>query len=196
MPALTPPVALRTACLLEQERVGDLDRAALGTLDHVVDGQRRERRGAQLAADAAALRAADAVRERELAAMAAADVTLVVSAEEQAQLLSRAAALKAAPYDGQGLAGPRTVAVIFDKPTLRTQASFASGIAELGGFPMIVSVLVDGSSSDSASRSQEDCDGAGTVAARRVDVNVNVSVSIGGRSSGGGEWARGRGAYL
>ena len=28
--------------------------------------------------------------------------------------------------------------MIFDKPTLRTQASFASGIAELGGFPMIV----------------------------------------------------------
>jgi ornithine carbamoyltransferase len=28
--------------------------------------------------------------------------------------------------------------VLFDKPTLRTQASFASGIAELGGFPMII----------------------------------------------------------
>lgn len=46
----------------------------------------RERRGAQLAGDAAALRAADATRGRELAAMAAADLTLVVSAEEQAQL--------------------------------------------------------------------------------------------------------------
>ena len=43
-----------------------------------------------------------------------------------------------APYDEQPLAGPRTVAVLFDKPTLRTQASFASGIAELGGFPMII----------------------------------------------------------
>ncbi len=30
------------------------------------------------------------------------------------------------------------MAVLFDKPTLRTQASFASGIAELGGFPMII----------------------------------------------------------
>ncbi len=46
----------------------------------------RERRGARLSGDAAALRAAEAVRERELEAMAAADVTLVVSAEEQAQL--------------------------------------------------------------------------------------------------------------
>ena len=36
------------------------------------------------------------------------------------------------------LAGPRTVATIFDKPTLRTQASFAAGIAELGGNPMMV----------------------------------------------------------
>ena len=28
--------------------------------------------------------------------------------------------------------------ILFDKPTLRTQASFTSGIAELGGFPMVV----------------------------------------------------------
>ena len=53
-------------------------------------------------------------------------------------MLELAARLKAAPYDEQPLAGPRTVAVLFDKPTLRTQASFASGIAELGGFPMII----------------------------------------------------------
>jgi ornithine carbamoyltransferase len=36
------------------------------------------------------------------------------------------------------LEGPRTVAVVFDKPTLRTQVSFTTGIAELGGFPMVV----------------------------------------------------------
>ncbi|GAB3515233.1 glycosyltransferase [Pseudoxanthomonas daejeonensis] len=46
----------------------------------------RERRGAEVSGDVAALRAADATRERELAAMSAADITLVVSAEEQAQL--------------------------------------------------------------------------------------------------------------
>jgi ornithine carbamoyltransferase len=61
--------------------------------------------------------------------------------EEQARVLDLAAELKRAPYDAKPLAGPRTVAMIFDKPTLRTQASFAAGIAELGGFPM----LVDGS---------------------------------------------------
>ncbi len=30
------------------------------------------------------------------------------------------------------------MALLFDKPTLRTQTSFSAGIAELGGFPMIV----------------------------------------------------------
>jgi ornithine carbamoyltransferase len=62
---------------------------------------------------------------------------------EQAEVLDLAAALKASPYDATGpvggaLAGPRTVAIIFDKPTLRTQASFVAGVAELGGFPMVV----------------------------------------------------------
>lgn len=57
---------------------------------------------------------------------------------QQAEVLDLAARLKAAPFDERPLAGPRTVAVLFDKPTLRTQASFASGIAELGGFPMII----------------------------------------------------------
>ena len=43
---------------------------------------------------------------------------------EQAEVLALAARLKAAPYDEKPLAGPRTVGIIFDKPTLRTQASF------------------------------------------------------------------------
>ncbi len=58
--------------------------------------------------------------------------------ETQARVLALAGELKSAPYDRKPLAGPRTVAVLFDKPTLRTQVSFASGIAELGGFPMII----------------------------------------------------------
>lgn len=61
-----------------------------------------------------------------------------LSPADQAQVLDLAAALKRAPYDSPVLAGPRTVAMIFDKPTLRTQASFAAGIAELGGHPMLV----------------------------------------------------------
>ncbi len=57
---------------------------------------------------------------------------------EQAEVLALAATLKANPFDHQPYAGPHTVAMIFDKPTLRTQASFAAGIAELGGHPMLV----------------------------------------------------------
>ncbi len=64
-----------------------------------------------------------------------------LSPAEQHEVLSLAATLKQSPYDSQSLAGPRTVATIYDKPTLRTQASFAAGIAELGGNPM----MVDGS---------------------------------------------------
>lgn len=61
-----------------------------------------------------------------------------LSPAEQARVLDLAVELKRAPYDAKPLAGPRTVAMIFDKQTLRTQASFAAGIAELGGHPMLV----------------------------------------------------------
>ncbi|WGL50508.1 ornithine carbamoyltransferase [Nocardioides sp. BP30] len=61
-----------------------------------------------------------------------------LSPAEQAHVLGLAATLKAAPYDHRPLAGPRTVATIYDKPTLRTQSSFSAGIAELGGHPMLV----------------------------------------------------------
>ncbi len=57
---------------------------------------------------------------------------------EQAEVLDLAAAIKAAPFDHRPLEGPRTVALVFDRPTLRTQVSFSAGIAELGGHPMTV----------------------------------------------------------
>ena len=57
---------------------------------------------------------------------------------EQASVLALATRLKAEPYAERPLAGPRSVAVLFDKPILRTQSSFSAGIAELGGNPMIV----------------------------------------------------------
>ncbi len=61
-----------------------------------------------------------------------------LSPAEQARVLELAAGLKQAPYSSRPLDGPKTVAMIFDKQTLRTQASFAAGIAELGGYPMLV----------------------------------------------------------
>jgi ornithine carbamoyltransferase len=57
---------------------------------------------------------------------------------EQAEVLAVARRLKADRFAARPLEGPRTVAVLFDKPTLRTQVSFTTGIAELGGFPMLV----------------------------------------------------------
>lgn len=61
-----------------------------------------------------------------------------LSAAEQTQVLALAAELKAAPFSRRPLQGPRSVAVLTDKPTLRTQVSFHAGIAELGGNPMLV----------------------------------------------------------
>jgi ornithine carbamoyltransferase len=61
-----------------------------------------------------------------------------LSPAEQARVLALAAELKASPLARQPLAGPRAVAVLFDKPSLRTRVSFAVGIAELGGYPLVV----------------------------------------------------------
>ncbi len=61
-----------------------------------------------------------------------------LTSAEQAEILSLAGQLKADRFTERPLAGPRTVAVLFDKPTLRTQVSFTTGIVELGGFPLVV----------------------------------------------------------
>jgi ornithine carbamoyltransferase len=57
---------------------------------------------------------------------------------EQAAVLDLAAAMAADPYGPKPLAGPRSVAVIFEKPSLRTRVSFDTGIAELGGHPVVI----------------------------------------------------------
>jgi len=57
---------------------------------------------------------------------------------EQAEVLDLALAMKADPFAYRPLAGPRSVAVLFDKPSLRTRVSFEVGIGELGGTPVIV----------------------------------------------------------
>ncbi len=61
-----------------------------------------------------------------------------LSPAEQAEVLALAAELKAQPYAEKPLAGPQSVAVIFDKSSTRTRVSFAVGIADLGGSPLIL----------------------------------------------------------
>jgi ornithine carbamoyltransferase len=53
-------------------------------------------------------------------------------------VLDLADQMKADRHRHRPLTGPRSVALIFDKPTLRTQLSFSVGVAELGGHPIIV----------------------------------------------------------
>ena len=58
--------------------------------------------------------------------------------DEQSAVLDLAAAMKADRFAHRPLAGPRSVAVFFDKQSLRTRMSFEAGIAELGGNPIII----------------------------------------------------------
>ncbi|MFC7531174.1 ornithine carbamoyltransferase [Actinoplanes sp. GCM10030250] len=61
-----------------------------------------------------------------------------LSPQEQSEVLDLAAEMKADRFGYKPLAGPRSVAVFFDKASLRTRLSFEAGIAELGGQPIIV----------------------------------------------------------
>ncbi|MDT5034867.1 MAG: ornithine carbamoyltransferase [Micromonosporaceae bacterium] len=60
---------------------------------------------------------------------------------DQGAVLDLAATLKADRYGHRPLAGPRPVAVIFEKQSLRTRVSFEAGIAQLGGYPVIIDAL-------------------------------------------------------
>ncbi len=61
-----------------------------------------------------------------------------ISPAEQAEILRIALELKAAPYSRRPFEGPKTVALIFDKTSTRTRVSFAVGVADLGGVPLII----------------------------------------------------------
>jgi len=64
-----------------------------------------------------------------------------LSQAEQTAILDLADRLKADRYAARPLEGPRAVAVVFDKPSTRTRVSFAVGIAELGGYPLVIDAL-------------------------------------------------------
>jgi len=62
-----------------------------------------------------------------------------LSPAEQAEILDLAERVKADRWGRRPLEGPQTVAVIFDKSSTRTRVSFAVGIADLGGSPLVIS---------------------------------------------------------
>lgn len=61
-----------------------------------------------------------------------------LSPAEQREVLDLAAEMKRDRYASRPLEGPQSVALIFDKTSTRTRFSFAAGVAELGGNPIIV----------------------------------------------------------
>jgi ornithine carbamoyltransferase len=61
-----------------------------------------------------------------------------LSPSEQLEVLDLADELKRDRWSQRPLEGPQTVAVIFDKSSTRTRVSFAVGIADLGGSPLVI----------------------------------------------------------
>jgi ornithine carbamoyltransferase len=61
-----------------------------------------------------------------------------LSPDELLTVLDLADQMKADRHRHRPLTGPKSVALIFDKQTLRTQLSFSVGVAELGGHPITV----------------------------------------------------------
>ncbi|GHC92187.1 ornithine carbamoyltransferase, catabolic [Nocardiopsis terrae] len=58
--------------------------------------------------------------------------------QEQAHVLDLADEMKKERFAHRPLAGPRTVALLFDKPSTRTRLSFSVGVADLGGNPLVL----------------------------------------------------------
>jgi ornithine carbamoyltransferase len=61
-----------------------------------------------------------------------------LSPTELIEVLNLADAIKADRFLRRPLDGPQAVAVIFDKTSTRTRVSFSIGIAELGGYPLVI----------------------------------------------------------
>lgn len=61
-----------------------------------------------------------------------------LSPAELTTVLDLAEEFRADRYAHRPLEGPKSVAVVFDKPSTRTRISFSAGIAELGGHPIVI----------------------------------------------------------
>ncbi|PLS31241.1 ornithine carbamoyltransferase [Bifidobacterium margollesii] len=61
-----------------------------------------------------------------------------INHEEQRQILKLAEKFRADRFYSRPFEGPQAVAVLFDKPSTRTRSSFSIGVAELGGYPLVI----------------------------------------------------------
>lgn len=57
---------------------------------------------------------------------------------EQREVLELGLALAQDRYLKKTFEGPQAVAIIFDKPSTRTRVSFSAGVAEMGGYPLVI----------------------------------------------------------
>lgn len=61
-----------------------------------------------------------------------------VNHDEQKQILQLGMKFRENRFYHRPFEGPQGVAVLFDKPSTRTRSSFSIGVAELGGYPLII----------------------------------------------------------
>lgn len=61
-----------------------------------------------------------------------------VNHEEQKQILELGMKFRKNRFHHRPFEGPQGVAVLFDKPSTRTRSSFSIGVAELGGYPLVI----------------------------------------------------------
>ncbi len=61
-----------------------------------------------------------------------------LSPAEQREVLELALELRRDRYKVQPFVGPKAVAILFDKHSTRTRISFSAGVAELGGYPLVI----------------------------------------------------------
>ncbi|PWG60246.1 ornithine carbamoyltransferase [Bifidobacterium catulorum] len=61
-----------------------------------------------------------------------------INHEEQKQILKLGMKFRENRFYSRPFEGPQAVAVLFDKPSTRTRSSFSIGVAELGGYPLVI----------------------------------------------------------
>lgn len=61
-----------------------------------------------------------------------------LSPAEQKEVLQLGLEFAANRFARRTFEGPQAVAIIFDKPSTRTRVSFSTGVAEMGGYPLVI----------------------------------------------------------